>query len=469
MERHFEVPRSARALILGAGIATGAVILTQAEIAQAGGCGGDFPATRDADCAPEGKGTTKVPPKSAPGAAPGAALRPAAEPAAAAASADSRSKTGAKLSGKSGNTATPAVKAARSPARRKSVEPEPAPPAPLAVPRFVKPFEPNTFYPEQPDAGRSMGEGNPRGFDMNPSTPLKLFVTGPARIQFQLFPWVHVDEKKRKASGPLKVTVTVDEDDKREIPPQPLPAGKIFPATKVTSGTDDIALWDNPLVLPWIDIPHGSHEVTVASGAYGFSVMPVGPQETSKPDVDPAIERPFVDDPALPPRFRFGCRLEPVAGTSAELALREVTQSPLPLRSATNPNGLAVKVQRFHDDTRAQVSLTLDGVQYNLARPLEQGTGHMCEFDRTEPPVRSTNPNGPSELPLLIGPDGTILDTVTGLQKPSNMQCRVYGKAAAVMCWETDMDSRVRAYRAMLDKRDTAPAGKGRRHLFRKY
>lgn len=461
MERNFEIPRSARALILGAGIATGAVILTQAEIAQAAGCGGDFPATRDADCAPEGKGTTKVPPKSAPGAAPGAALRPAAEPAAAAASADSRSKTGTKLSDKSGDTATPAVKAARSPARRKSVEPEPAPPAPLAVPRFVKPFEPNTFFPEQPDAGRSMGEGNPRGFDMNPSAPLKLFVTGPTRIQLQLFPWVHADEAKRKASGSLKVTVTVNEHDKREIPPQPLPAGKIFPATKVTSGTDDIALWDNPLVLPWIDIPHGSHEVTVASGAYGFRVMPVGPQETSKSDVEPAIERPFEEDPTMPPRFRFACQLDQVAGTPAELALREITRSPL--------SGFAAKVQRFHDDTRAQVSLTLDGVQYDLARPLEQGTGHMCEFERTEPPVRSTDPTGLSELPLLLKPDGTVVDSVTGLEKPSTMQCRVYSKAAAVMCWETDMDSRVRAYRTRLDKRDTTPAGKGRRHILHKY
>lgn len=358
---------------------------------------------------------------------------------------------------------------------RRSVTPEPASPGPAPL-KFVKPFDPNTFYPENPDAGKSMGEGNPRGFDMGPSSPLKFFVTGPARIQFQLFPWVHTDEAKRKGSGQMQAAVTIDENDKREIPPQTLGAGKIFKGTTVKSGPDDIALWDKPLVLPPIDIPPGTHEVTVTSGRYGFRVMPVGPQETSKSDIDPAIERPFEEDPSMPLRFRFACKLDSVAGAPGELMLQEVTKSPIPLKSAATPNGLAATVQRFHDDTRAQVKLSRgdkgknDYAEYGLTRPLEQGSGHMCEFERTEPPTRSTDPSGPSEIALLLKPDGTVIDTaVTGLQKPGTMQCAIYSKAAAVMCWETDVESRMRAYRARVYSRDTTPAGKGRRHIFRKY
>lgn len=365
--------------------------------------------------------------------------------------------------------------------RTAPVTPEAGGPTPSPL-TFVKPFDPKTFYPEKPEAGKSMGEGNPRGFDIAPAVPYKFTITGPAKVQLQLYPWVFVDEAKRRGSGPLKVSVTIDENDKRELPPQPLPAGNIFKGTKFNPGSGEVALWTTPLVLPSLDIPAGTHEVVVTSGGYGFRVMLVGAQETSKPDVEPAIERPFEEDPSTPANFRFPCRLDQ-SDESPGLALRPIAASPVPLKLDGSADGLAVAIRRFHDDTLATVTLTAGEkgkpgyVEYRLGRPLEQVTDHMCDFERTEPPARSTDSSGPIELPLLLNADGTVATppTPAGPYKPGAMECRAQKVAKSVPertnveCWEQILGARVRAYRAVLDARPTNPSGKPRRHMFRKY
>ncbi|GEM_PF-3985128 len=383
--------------------------------------------------------------------------------------------------GGASHTRTAAPRRTTRPATAARVTPEPGGPTSSPL-KFVKPLDPRTFFPEKPEGGKSMGPGNPRGFDIAPTSPYKFTVTGPAQIQLHLYPWVFVDEAKRKGSGPLQVSVTLDETDKREVPPQPLASGKIFKETKFDPGSGDIALWTSPLVLPPLDIPAGSHEVVITSGGHSFRVMLVGAQETSKPDTEVAIEKPFEEDPTTPPNFRFPCRLD-LSDESPGLELRPIAQSPVPLKLDGATDGLAVAIRRFHDDTLATVTLSSgtkgkpDYVEYRLERPLEQVIDHMCEFERVEPPARSTDSGGPTELPLLLNADGTVATPTTpaGPYKPGTVECRARKIAKSVPertiveCWEQVLAARVRAHRTVLDNRPTNPAGKPRRHVLRHF
>lgn len=350
--------------------------------------------------------------------------------------------------------------------------------------RLKKPFDPGTFYVDKPDSGRSMGEGHPRGFDMPKKTALTFFVhgdpNGKTQVSIELYPWVHTDEKKRTASGKMKVKVTIDGEE-YEILPQPLPKGKILPSSQ----TEKSALWDTPLRLPTIPVPPGTHEIVVTSDGYSFRAVLRGPTETAKPSVDAAIERPFEEDPATPPEFSVNARLVAAPDEPSGYQFKPITPSPVKLNIGAENNGLNVRIERLPNSPLVLIHLEkgkkgeVGHVVYISEKPLEPETDYRVRFTRVSPPARSFNAgDSPETLVLHIkvavnaatgGVTGFEIDKSTGAPTlPDGMECRV-NKADLFCSNRTADESRVRAYRTRLDSRPTNPAGNPRHHILRSY
>lgn len=357
--------------------------------------------------------------------------------------------------------------------------------------RSLKPFDPGTFYADKPEAGKDMGEGHPRGFDIKKGEPLTFFVTGDpsgkTSVFLELHPWVSTDEKKR-GSEKLKVKVVIDGEE-FEIVPQPLPKGKILPSSE----TGDNSLLDTPVTLPRIPVPPGTQEITITPDGYDVRAVLRGATETVKPDVDPAIEYVFEEDPDLPQEFSVNARLVTAVEEPSGYQLKPITPSPIKLNIGAEKNGLNVRIERLPNSSLVLVHLEkgakgqVDYAAYVSEKPLEPETDYRVRFTRVAPAARSYNADeSPEELVLHVR---ATVDAATGLvtafeidksetapQLPGTMTCNVNNAAAAnpkrahIFCAEEAADeSRVRALRARMDNRPTTPAGKFRRHVLKAY
>lgn len=357
-------------------------------------------------------------------------------------------------------TVLPKEAEAAKPAR--PLAPEPAGEPETGLVRLRKPFDPGTFYVDKPEIGKSMGEGHPRGFDVEKDGSITFFVTGDKsgnmRISLELYPWVPSDEKKRAAAGSMKVKITMDGEE-YELVPQPLPKGKILPATK----TDEEALLDTPLRLQTIPVAAGTHEIVVTSqeGSH-FRVVLSGPAETSKSDIDAAIERPFEEDPNAPSEFYMNARLVTAAEEPSGYKLEPITKSPLKLDK--------IHIERIRNSTLVRVRLAMGDITYVSEKPLMPQTDHRVRFTRVTPPARSTDSGGPDELPLNVTVTGNPKDGYKGeADVVPGMTCQTT-RRANFHCWEVSEDeSRVRAFRGRLDTRPTSPAENPRHYTLRKY
>jgi len=185
-----------------------------------------------------------------------------------------------------------------------------------------------------------------------------------------------------------------------------------------------------------------------------------------KPNVDAAIERPFIEDPDFPPEFHINARLVTAAEEPSGYKLEPITKPPVKLKSGAEAAGLQVQIERIRNSTLVRVRLVMDDVEYESEHPLMPHTDHRVKFTRRTPPASGNDPDAPDELPLHVKADATI-DPSTPLPS-SRMICQAL--RANLHCWETSEDeSRVRAFRTRLDSRPTNPAGKPRRHILRKY
>jgi hypothetical protein len=332
--------------------------------------------------------------------------------------------------------------------------------------RLKKPFDPKTFYVDNPDAGKSMGEGQPRGFDVKTGESLTFFVTGDSsgqtRVSLELYPQVPIDEKKRAAAPKMKVKITIDGEE-FELLPQPLPKGKILPSSQ----GGEVALWDTPVRIPNIAVPAGTHEITVtASDGSSFRVVLRGATETVKPDVDAAIEHPFIEDPDFPPEFSINARLITAPEEPSGYKLEPITKSPVKLDK--------IHIERIRNSTLVRVRLVMGDVTYESEHPLMPQTDHRVRFTRKTPPGSGNDPDAPDELPLhlkVIGDAASGYNVTVDESTPlpgSQMKCQAL--KVNFHCWEESKDeSRVQAFRTRLDSRPTNPAGNPRHHILRRH
>ncbi|MEK7523603.1 MAG: hypothetical protein AAB588_01100 [Patescibacteria group bacterium] len=363
----------------------------------------------------------------------------------------------------------------------------PPPPPPGPPEGLVKPYDPRTFFVSPETESASMGPDQPRGFDIEQEKPFSFYVTGDpnhkTEINFELYPWVPVKASERAKYGPLEVQVFID-GVHQELPPQDLPKGKILKSSRY----EDMALWDEPILIPAMTFGPGTHEVTFLIKPFSVRAVLRGATPTSTPKSLPALEIPFEDDSNFPPEFSFHGEITGLG--TGDYKLKAITGSPVLLNLGAETKGMKVEVLRIPEDSRVRIKLTKgtsgssDYFEYE-SDPIEPGTAYDIAFRRMSPPARSTDRSGPDAMPIYFnvtgdnttGYNATIDDDVHGLRTPPDLNCEVTNVKnprnnkvvrALAWCWEKTANG-VRALRTTLDAGRPAGVPKRSRHRLEEY
>lgn len=337
--------------------------------------------------------------------------------------------------------------------------------------KLLQPLDPKTYYVASTANRTILAEGAPMGFEVVQDNVFSFHVTGPATVALHIYPRVPAEKTMSLRVKFMGRTYDIS-------PNTLLTKGETAPGTEKTSGGTTTVRLKNSWKITDINVPAGTHDLTVLSTSHDFVVQLISVDETGAPGVEPALDPPFEEDPDTPPSFRFPCRIDEEPDAASGYAFRELTPSPLGLRAPGGTEGLEISIERFRDSALATVHLE-DGkpgkddfVRYSLRKPLSPDTSSMCEFERVIPPATSTDWNGPTEIPVNIKVSGTAGAYTAEFppNEPGNAvlpgtftKCQVNNvarsnpKRAHVTCWENTVESRVRAHRATLDTRTTTP------------